>query len=106
VPGPGQRSLSLRLRPQDQSVLRPAARASEDHLVRAHIAALAHDAAHDLVGLSEQGLEILWQGLFDLPTVDLSLHVKLPELITPELQRLRDAVAEDDSTTAGTSSAR
>ena len=102
MPGPGQRSLSLRLRPQDQTVLRPAARALEDHLAWAHIAALAHD----LVGLSEQGLEILWKGLFDLPTGDLSLHVKLPELITPELQRLRDAVAEDDSTTAGTSSAR
>jgi hypothetical protein len=51
VPGPGQRSLSLRLRPQDQTVLRPAARALEDHLAWAHIAALAHD----LVGLSEQG---------------------------------------------------
>lgn len=83
MPGPGQRSVSLRLRPQDQTVLRPAARAILGPLARAHIAALAHDAAHDLVGLSEQGLEILWEGLFDLPTVDLSLHVKLPELITP-----------------------
>jgi SEC-C motif len=69
---------------------------SEDHLARAHLAALAHDAAHDLAGLSEEALETLWEGLFDLPTVDLSLHVKLPELITPELQRLREAVAEDD----------
>jgi hypothetical protein len=69
---------------------------SEDHLARAHLAALAHDAAHDLAGLSEQALEVLWEGLFDLPTIDLSLHVKLPELITPELQRLGDAVADDD----------
>ena len=69
---------------------------SEDHLAHAHLTVLAHDAAHDLAGLSEQALEILWEGLFDLPTVDLSLHVKLPELITPELQRLRQAVADDD----------
>ena len=70
---------------------------SEDQLARAHLAALAHDAIEDLAHLSDEALEILWEGLFDLPTVDLSLHVKLPELITPELQRLRDAVADDDS---------
>ena len=69
---------------------------SEDQLARAHLAALAHDAIKDLAHLSDEALEILWEGLFDLPTVDLSLHVKLPELITPELQRLRDAVADDD----------
>ncbi len=69
---------------------------SEDQLARAHLAALAHDAIHDLAHLSDHALEILWEGLFDLPTIDLSLHVKLPELITPELQRLRAAVADDD----------
>jgi len=69
---------------------------SEDQLARAHLATLAHDAVHDLAHLSDQTLETLWQGLFDLPTIDLSLHVKLPELITPELQRLREAVADDD----------
>jgi SEC-C motif len=69
---------------------------SDDQLARAHLATLAHDAIHDLAHLSNDALEILWEGLFDLPTIDLSLHVKLPELITPELQRLRDAVADDD----------
>jgi hypothetical protein len=69
---------------------------SEDQLARAHLAALAHDAAEDLAHLSDYALELLFEGLFDLPTLDLSLHVKLPELITPELQRLRDAVADDD----------
>ena len=59
-------------------------------------AALAHDAVHDLADLSDHALEILWEGLFDLPTIDLSLHVTLPELISPELQRLRDAVTDDD----------
>ena len=69
---------------------------SEEQLARAHLAALAHDAVHDLAHLSDEALEILWQRLFDLPTIDLSLHVELPELITPELQRLRDAVTDDD----------
>lgn len=69
---------------------------SDDQLARAHLATLAHDAIHDLADLSDQALEILWEGLLDLPTIDLSLHVKLPELITPELQRLRDAVTDDD----------
>ena len=69
---------------------------SEDQLARAHLATLAHDAIHDLAHLSDEALEILSEGLFDLPTTDLSLHVKLPDLITPELQQLRNAVADDD----------
>ena len=69
---------------------------SEEQLARAHLATLAHDAVHDLAASQTDALEILWEGLFDLPTIDLSLHVKLPELITPELQRLRDAIADDD----------
>ena len=69
---------------------------SDEQLARARLATLAHDSVHDLARLSDDALEILWEGLFDLPTIDLALHVKLPELITPELQRLRDAVADDD----------
>jgi hypothetical protein len=69
---------------------------SEDQIARAHLATLAHDATPDLAHLSDQALEILSEGLFDLPTIDLSLHVKLPELITPELHRLQDAIADDD----------
>jgi SEC-C motif len=69
---------------------------SAEQLARAHLATLAHDAIQDLARLSDQALEILWENLFDLPTIDLSLHVTIPDLITPELQRLRDAVADDD----------
>lgn len=69
---------------------------SEDQLARAHLASLAHDAVEDLAGLSDAALEILWEKLFDLPTIDLTLHVTLPPLITPELQRLRDAITNDD----------
>lgn len=69
---------------------------SDDQLARAHLAALAQDAAEDLADLSDGALELLWEKLFDLPTIDLSLHVALPQLISPELQRLRDAIADDD----------
>jgi hypothetical protein len=69
---------------------------SDEQLARAHLAALAHDAVDELAGLSDQALDILWENLFDLPTIDLTLHVTLPQLITPELQRLRDAIANDD----------
>lgn len=69
---------------------------SEEQIARAHLATLAHDAIHDLAHLSDDALEILWEGLFDLPTIDLTLHVTLPQLITPEQQRLRDAIADDD----------
>lgn len=69
---------------------------SEDQLARAHLAALAHDAADQLADLSDGALQLLWEKLFDLPTIDLSLHVTLPPLISPERQRLRDAIADDD----------
>jgi hypothetical protein len=69
---------------------------TEEQLARAHLAALAREAIDDLAGLSDHALDILWEKLFDLPTIDLSLHVTLPQLISPELQRLRSAVADDD----------
>jgi hypothetical protein len=69
---------------------------SEDQLARAHLATLADDAAEHLIGLSDAALDILWENLFDLPTRDLALQVKLPELISPDLQQLRDAIADDD----------
>jgi SEC-C motif len=69
---------------------------SEDQLARAHLASLAYDAVRELAHLSDGALEILWEGLFDLPALDLSLHVKLPELITPEERELRDAIIDDD----------
>jgi SEC-C motif len=69
---------------------------SDDQLARARLAALAQDAVVELIGLSDQALDLLWEHLIDLPAVDLSLHVRLPELIGPDLQRLREAIADDD----------
>jgi SEC-C motif len=69
---------------------------SEDQLARAHLAALARQAIPDLAGLSDHALDRLWEGLMDLPSVDLSLLVALPKLIGPDLQRLRESIEHDD----------
>jgi SEC-C motif-containing protein len=69
---------------------------SEDHLARAHIAILARQAAPDIADLSDDALDDLWEQLLDLPAIDISLLVKLPKLITPDLQRLQEAIADDD----------
>jgi SEC-C motif len=69
---------------------------SEDQLARAHVASLARDAALDVAGLSDNALHHLWDGLVDLPATDLSLLVTLPKLIGPDLQRLRESIANDD----------
>jgi hypothetical protein len=70
---------------------------SEDQVARAHIAALAQQAIPDLDGLSDRTLEHLSEGLIDLPPLDLSLLITLPTLISPDLQRLREAIELDDA---------
>src|SRR5215207_3955503 len=74
---------------------------SEAALAEAFLAAEARAAAPALAGLPEEDLAELWERLFDLPSKHLSLLVALPELLTPELDRLRQAVAEDDPEEAG-----
>ncbi len=69
---------------------------SEDQLAGAHLALLAREASADLAGLSERALDPLWEGLMDLPGVDYSLLVTLPQLIGPDLQRLRESIEHDD----------
>ena len=69
---------------------------SEEQLARAHVAKLARQAAPDLAGLPDRALDHLWKGLIDLPGVDYSLLVTLPQLIGPDLQRLRESIEHDD----------
>jgi hypothetical protein len=69
---------------------------SEDDLARAQIAILARQAAPDIADLSDCALDDLWEELLDLPALDISLLVELPKLITPDLQRLREAITDDD----------
>jgi hypothetical protein len=69
---------------------------SEQQLDRARIAQLCRESIGDLVGLSDGALDHLWEGLMELPSVDLSLLVRLPKLIGPDLKRLREAIERDD----------
>jgi hypothetical protein len=69
---------------------------SEDQIARARVSQLARAATDDLAGLSDQALDHLWEGLMDLPALDISLLVDLPKLISPDLQRLRESIEHDD----------
>jgi hypothetical protein len=70
---------------------------SEEQLARAHVARLAREALPDLAGLTDSEIDrLIEDGLFELPALDLSLLVRLPDLVTPDLQRLREAIARGD----------
>jgi hypothetical protein len=69
---------------------------SAEQLARAHVAHLFHQTVDELRGLSDHALDRLWDGLLDLPALDLSLLVTLPKLIGPDLERLREAIEHDD----------
>ena len=96
MPKPGRNQPCLRLRPQDQTLLRTDPRPSDDQLARAHVAQLARQAIPELAGLSDHALDHLWEELMDLPSIDYSLLITLPKLIGPDLQRLREAIEHDD----------
>jgi hypothetical protein len=69
---------------------------SEGQLARALLAQRGREAAFELADAAEGELEDLWEALDDLPTRDLSLQVRLPELISPDLQRLCEAIEDDE----------
>jgi SEC-C motif len=70
---------------------------SEAQLARAHVAQLCQQTLDDLDGLSDRALDHLSEGLMDLPALDLSLLITLPTLISPDLERLREAIGRDDA---------
>jgi SEC-C motif len=67
-----------------------------DQLARAHVAAICQEAIVDLTDLSQDTLDTFWEDLIDLPSLDYSLLITLPTLISPDLQRLRESVQDDD----------
>ena len=69
---------------------------SEESLARAFLAHASREAARQLRQLSDAELGELLEELWELPAADLSLQVELPKLHSPALNRLRDAVADDD----------
>jgi len=68
----------------------------ENDLARAYLAHQAQDAARRLRHLDDDQLRELFDDLFELPELDLALTITLPQLLTPDLQRLFDAVKADD----------
>jgi hypothetical protein len=69
---------------------------AEEQLARAVVARHGCEAAAELAHASASERRELWENLVDLPGRDLSLQVRLPRLISPDLQRLREAIADDD----------
>ena len=86
----------MRLRPQGQTLLRRAPRARRGRSRTAYLAHQARDAARQLRYLDDEELRELFDDLFELPELDLALTLTLPQLLTPDLQRLFDAVKADD----------
>ena len=68
----------------------------ENDLARAYLAHQARAAARRLRHLDEDELHDLFDHLFELPELDLALTITLPQLLTPDLQRLFDAIKADD----------
>lgn len=69
---------------------------SEEQLGRAYLATEARRAAARLANVTEVEFRQLFDELMELPELDLSLVVPLPDVMSPDLSRLLDAVACDD----------
>src|SRR4051794_15909437 len=69
---------------------------SEQSLAVAFLMGAARDVAGFAGGFSEREFTRLLAELVDLPCVDLSLQVELPQLLSPVVGRLCEAIAEDD----------
>ena len=69
---------------------------SEESQARAFLAHASGVAAAELRDRSDAELLDLFDELWGLPCVDLSLQVELPKLLSPALSRLCEAVEDDD----------
>ena len=69
---------------------------SESELAKAFVAAEARSAARRLIRLSEDEIHDLFEDMLDLPEQHLSVQLRLPQLLTPELESLRSAIDDDD----------
>ncbi|MGD9734014.1 MAG: SEC-C metal-binding domain-containing protein [Solirubrobacterales bacterium] len=69
---------------------------SDEDQAGAFLAHASREAAQELRRLSDMELLDLFEELWELPCVDLSLQVELPKLLSPVLSRLCEAVEDDD----------
>lgn len=68
----------------------------EESLARAYLSHVARPAVLDLRTSSDAALASLRDELVELPAHELSLQLELPKLVSPLLQRLLDALSDDD----------
>jgi hypothetical protein len=69
---------------------------AQDDLARAFLATHARQAAGRLRRLNDDELEDLFDDLIELPELDLALTLTLPQVRSPEIDRLLEAAANDD----------
>jgi len=69
---------------------------SEADLARAFLAGQVRPAARALRGCSDDELEDLQAEMLELPTIDTSLQLPLPRLLTPDVDRLLLAIEEEN----------
>ena len=69
---------------------------SESDLARAFLASQVPPAARALRRCSDDELDDLQAEMLELPTIDTSLQLPLPRLLTPDVDRLLVAIEEDD----------
>ena len=69
---------------------------SEAELARAFLAGQVGPAGRVLRRCSDDELEELEAEMIELPTIDTSLQLPLPRLLTPDVDRLLVAIEEDD----------
>lgn len=67
-----------------------------DRLARAELARMARIHTCGLLALDEAELEDVFGAIKRLPALDLGLTVELPQIISPDVQRLCDAVLDED----------
>ena len=63
---------------------------------RATLARLQSDVAPDLAGIDRNALRSLYDEMIYLPELDMSLHLRLPGLRTPEIDRAAHAITDGD----------
>lgn len=69
---------------------------SEDELAKATLVDEGNPPAHRLVIRDEEHIHDLYREMLELPTLDRSMLVDLPRLLTPEIERLLRAIETHD----------
>lgn len=69
---------------------------SDSEMAKAFLAGLIRPAARTLLRFSDEELDELHAETLELPCLDWSMQVRLPRLVTPELNALMEAIRSKD----------